>query len=35
MEVKASAKGAKVVKGKNLTDLSYKRVAKWAKKQVK
>ena len=34
-EVKASAKRAKVVKGKDLTDLSYKRVAKWAKKQVK
>ena len=34
-EVKASAKGAKVVKGKDLTDLSYKSVAKWAKKQVK
>lgn len=34
-EVKASAKGAKVVKGKDLTDLSYKSVAKWAKKKVK
>ena len=34
-EVKASAKRAKVVKGKDLTDLSYKSVAKWAKKQVK
>ena len=34
-EVRASAKGAKVVKGKDLTDLSYKSVAKWAKKQVK
>ena len=34
-EVKASAKGAKVVKGKDLTDLSYKSVAKWAKKQMK
>ncbi len=32
--VKASAKGAKVVKGKDLTDLSYKSAAKWAK-QVK
>lgn len=34
-EVKASAKGAKIAKGKDLTDLSYKSVAKWAKKQVK
>ena len=34
-EVKTSAKGAKVAKGKDLTDLSYKSVAKWAKKQVK
>ena len=33
--VKASAKGAKVAKGKDLTDLSYKSVAKWAKKKVK
>lgn len=30
--VKAAAKGAKVVKGKDLTDLSSKSVAKWAKK---
>ncbi len=34
-EVRASAKGAKVAKGKDLTDMSYKSVAKWAKKQVK
>ncbi len=34
-EIKASAKGAKVAKGKDLTDLSYKSVAKWAKKMVK
>ncbi len=34
-EVKESAKGAKITKGKDLTDLSYKSVAKWAKKQVK
>lgn len=33
--VKAAAKGAKVVKGKDLTDLSSKSVAKWAKKKVK
>ena len=33
--VKASAKGAKVKKGKDLTDLSYKSVVKWAKKMVK
>lgn len=33
--VKAAAKGAKVVKGKDLTDMSYKSVAKWAKKKVK
>lgn len=33
--VKASAKGAKVVKEKDLTDESYKSVEKWAKKEVK
>lgn len=33
--IKASAKGANVVKGKDLTDLSSKSVAKWAKKKVK
>ena len=33
--VKAAAKGAKVVTGKDLTDASSKSVAKWAKKQVK
>jgi len=33
--VKAAAKGAKVVKGKDLTDASYKSVEKWAKKKVK
>ncbi len=33
--VKAAAKGAKVVKGKDLTDLSSKSVAKWAKKKTK
>ena len=33
--VKAAAKGAKVVKGKDLTDLSSKSVAIWAKKKVK
>ena len=33
--VKAAAKGANVVKGKDLTDASYKSVAKWAKKKVK
>lgn len=33
--VKAAAKGAKVVKGKDLTDVSYKSVEKWAKKKVK
>lgn len=33
--IKAAAKGAKVVKGKDLTDASYKSVAKWAKKKVK
>lgn len=34
-DIKESAKGAKVVKGKDLTDLSYKSVKKWAKKQIK
>ena len=33
--VKAAAKGAKVVKGKDLTDTSYKSVAKWVKKEIK
>lgn len=33
--VKASAKGAKVVKGKDLTNLSYKSVKKWAESKVK
>ena len=33
--LKAAAKGAKVVKGKDLTDSSAKSVAKWAKKKVK
>lgn len=33
-EVKASAKGANVVKGKDLTDWSYKKVAKWAKGEL-
>lgn len=33
--VKAAAKGAKVIKGKDLTDASYKSVEKWAKKKVK
>ncbi|MCI8407782.1 MAG: flavodoxin [Lachnospiraceae bacterium] len=33
--IKKAAKGAKVVKGKDLTDLSYKSVKKWAKKKVK
>ena len=33
--IKASAKGAKVVKGKDLTDSSAKSVKKWAKKYVK
>lgn len=33
--VKAAAKGAKVVKGKDLTDSSAKRVKNWAKKKVK
>ena len=30
-EVKQSAKGAKVIKGKDLTDWPYKQVAKWTK----
>ena len=34
-EIKASAKGAKVVKGKDLTDSSAKSVKSWAKKKVK
>lgn len=33
--VKAAAKGAKVVKGKDLTDLSSNSVEKWTKKNVK
>lgn len=33
--IKAAAKGANVVKGKDLTDESSKSVAKWAKKKVK
>jgi len=33
--VKAAAKGAKVGKGKELTDLSAKSVQKWAKKKMK
>lgn len=33
--VKAAAKDANVVKGKDLTDMSGKSVAKWAKKNVK
>ncbi len=33
--VKAAAKGAKVVKGKDLTDASSKSVAKWVKKKVR
>lgn len=33
--VKAAAKGAKVVKGKDLTDSSAKSVESWAKKKVK
>lgn len=34
-DVKASAKGAKVVTGKDLTDASYKSVAAWVKKNIK
>ena len=33
--VKAAAKGAKVVKGKDLTDASGKSIKKWAKKKAK
>lgn len=33
--IKAAAKGAKVQKGKDLTDLSSKSVARWAKKKIK
>ena len=33
--VKAAAKGANVVSGKDLTDMSAKSVEKWAKKNVK
>ena len=33
--IKASAKGAKVVSGKDLTNLSNKSIRKWAKKKVK
>ena len=33
--IQAAAKGAKVMKGKDLTDASSKSVAKWAKKQIK
>ena len=33
--IKEGAKGANVADGKDLTDLSYKSVAKWAKKMVK
>lgn len=33
--VKAAAKGAKVQTGKDLTDMSYKSVKKWAEKKVK
>lgn len=33
--MKAAAKGAKVMKGKDLTDASSKSVEKWAKKQIK
>lgn len=32
--VKAAAKGAKVAKGKDLTDSSAKSVQKWAKKRI-
>lgn len=34
-EVKASAKGAKVVTGRDLTDASYKSVAAWVRKNIK
>lgn len=33
--IRASAKGAKVAKGKDLTDFSAKSVKNWAKKKVK
>ena len=33
--IKAAAKGANVVSGKDLTEASYKSVAKWAKQRVK
>lgn len=33
--VKAAAKGAKVIKGKDLTDVSYKSIKKWAKNKIK
>lgn len=33
--VKAAAEGAKVVNGKDLTELSYASIRKWARKQVK
>lgn len=33
--VRKAAKGAKVQSGKDLTDMSYKSVAKWAKKKMK
>ena len=33
--IKASAKGAEVAEGKDLTDLSYKSVKKWAESKVK
>ena len=34
-DVTASAKGAKIVTGKDLTDASYKSVAAWVKKNIK
>ena len=34
-EIRASAKGAKVQSGANLTDYSTAGVAKWVKKKVK
>lgn len=33
--IKTSAKGAKVMSGKDLTDVSYNDVKKWVKKQIK
>ena len=33
--IKAAAKGANVVKGKDLTDASYESVEKWVKKKIK